>query len=71
MIACLYYGPLKTKRVKIPSHKDIRSIEETSRAAKDILSKAQPADFDLLLQNFFIKSVHLSRLCGRNGGMKR
>ena len=39
----------------IPSHRDIRGNEDADRAAKDALSKAQPAHFELPCTYAFIK----------------
>ena len=39
----------------IPSHRDIRGNEDADRAAKDALSKAQPAHFELPCTDDFIK----------------
>ena len=37
----------------LPSHRDIRVNEDTDRAAKDALSKAQPENFDIPCTDVF------------------
>ena len=39
----------------IPSHRDITGNGDADRAAKDVLSKAQPANYELSCEDVFIK----------------
>ena len=55
----------------IPSHRDITGNEDADRTAKDALSKAQRAHFELPCTDVLLRSSPLSHLCGRNGGIKR
>ena len=52
----------------IPSHRDIRGNEDADRAAKDALSKAKPAHFELPCTDAFNKiQPFVSSLCQKSG----